>query len=109
MDEQKKWVKEGGYVLYLRNGAVQHLSIVFSFVLLAISGGLLVKIPASSTGAKYISKDAIWDFLFFQGYVKVYAPLVISNTTLTARGLLNLLNFKRTSIHEAKFVLVYIS
>ena len=70
-------------MFYACNGAVQHLSMfLVSFYLLFWVG--LVKIPAS-VHSKIHSKE-LSGFFIFQGYVKVYAPLVTSNTTLTARG-----------------------
>ena len=73
-------------MFYACNGAVQHLSIVFNFVLVAILGGL-GQDPRLCPQAQNTSvKSAILGFLFCQGYVKVCAPLDTLNTVLKARN-----------------------
>ena len=90
-------------MFYACNGAVQHLSIVFSFVLLAILGGL-GQDPRLCPQAQNTSvKSAILGFFIFSRVCKVICAIGYFKYDINGKRLSNLLNFKRTSIHEAKF------
>ena len=101
LDEQKNGLRREG-MFYACNGAVQHLSIVFSFVLLAILGGL-GQDPRLCPQAQNTSvKSAILGFFILSRVCKGMCAIGYFKYGIKGKKLSDLLNFKQTSINEAK-------
>ena len=101
LDEQKNGLRREG-MFYACNGAVQHLSIVFNFVLVAILGGL-GQDPGLCPQAQNTSvKGAILGFFILSRVCKGLCAIGYFKYDITGKKLSDLLSFKQRSVDEVK-------